>query len=340
MFCNKCGCTLPAVAKFCAKCGSRVETSTAPPSSGSFCVDCGRQCDPAYKFCNFCGHPLPGVQNQSETKETVGPVGGPAMPTTGSSGAPSETPAAPTSMPAQIPRAPYAAFVLWFLCSAILFSLVIFVLSYQASRAEVSPSATAFTFVCLIGAMLAGVAVKRTWTQIVVSESSTPAGHKRRRRVLVKSGVFVALFFSISALVGNVIAENGLEAIQVKADLKEMDVIGDRISKARTPAEGATINWYVQMYEALEPDVDRLNMVLHRLQTEYPVYAARFPDEGASGRNFISSLDISIRRMGLLKREIAVAKKIDGLDESEWRAVWVNEMIPVMKEEDSLDQTK
>ena len=110
MFCNKCGCILPAVAKFCAKCGSRVETSTAPASSGSFCVDCGKQCDPAYKFCNFYGHPLPGVQNQSETKETVGPAGGPAVPTTGSSEVPSETPAAPTSMPAQIPRAPVRRF--------------------------------------------------------------------------------------------------------------------------------------------------------------------------------------------------------------------------------------
>ena len=188
--------------------------------------------------------------------------------------------------------------------------------------------------------MLVGVAVKRTWTQIVVTESSTAAGHKRRRRALVKSGVFVVLFFSISALVGSVIAQNGLEAARIQADLKEMNVVGDRISKARTPAEGATIDWYVRMYLALEPDVDRLNMVLHRLQSEYPAYAARFPDEGAQERNFIANLDISIRRMGLLKRQIAVAKKIDGLDESESRAAWVNEMIPVMKEEDDLDQTK
>jgi hypothetical protein len=72
MFCANCACELPAIAKFCVRCGSRVETSIKavqlPPvtsqTSGviseriAHCSKCGAQNPGDFLFCTFCGTSL------------------------------------------------------------------------------------------------------------------------------------------------------------------------------------------------------------------------------------------------------------------------------------------
>jgi hypothetical protein len=53
--CPGCSATLPAGSKFCANCGSKIET--APPAT-AHCPNCGNQVAPGGKFCANCGNPL------------------------------------------------------------------------------------------------------------------------------------------------------------------------------------------------------------------------------------------------------------------------------------------
>jgi hypothetical protein len=65
MFCPNCSCELPAVAKFCVKCGSRVEAPpTASRALGSFCINCAKPLDSSDKFCSYCGHEVIPPQSQ------------------------------------------------------------------------------------------------------------------------------------------------------------------------------------------------------------------------------------------------------------------------------------
>src|SRR5262250_282110 len=62
MFCPTCGCELPAIARFCVKCGSRTapEAATTPSTFSAatgtfFCVGCGHTYESSHRFCNACG---------------------------------------------------------------------------------------------------------------------------------------------------------------------------------------------------------------------------------------------------------------------------------------------
>jgi hypothetical protein len=70
MFCRNCACELPAVARFCVKCGARVEWPathvTSPPLRAieSSCVNCAKPLDPSDMFCNYCGRETVHPQEQ------------------------------------------------------------------------------------------------------------------------------------------------------------------------------------------------------------------------------------------------------------------------------------
>jgi type IV pilus assembly protein PilA len=85
MFCANCACELPAVAKFCVRCGSTVESSTSatatrvatPPVGTSVearsvrCLKCGEQNPSGYSFCTACGALLRPVGSPVFVSNTV-----------------------------------------------------------------------------------------------------------------------------------------------------------------------------------------------------------------------------------------------------------------------------
>jgi hypothetical protein len=222
-----------------------------------------------------------------------------------------------------------------------LLSCAVFIIGYAFGADSWGDKAT----ICLVASMLTGsaalIACRKMWHRIVAIEG---VGNfilkRRRRRVLLKAAVFVLVFFGIFGFVGNVIGQNGAEAAQVKSDLLELKILGDRISRSRTPDGPAAIGWYVQMYRAIEPDVNHLDIVLHRLMTEYPSYNAKFPHEDPQTSENTSGFGTGIRRMALLKKQIAVAKKIDEVDQGEQMTMWQMEMHPILEEEEALDKAK
>lgn len=72
MFCPNCACELPAVAKFCVKCGSRVAVPTVRQASVSFCTNCAKPLDPSDKFCSSCGQKV--IQRQAEIRSTTSDI--------------------------------------------------------------------------------------------------------------------------------------------------------------------------------------------------------------------------------------------------------------------------
>ena len=342
MFCPKCACELPAVAKFCVKCGTRTQSQVAADSSlGSFCVNCGKRYDRSFKFCNFCGHPLPHPETQtapSEIPEAASET--PAQPQPPAEVGPLNSPTPPVAS-AKTTSAPYAKFTVWYLASVLSCSCAIFTIACGVGANSFGDVATMVLIVSLVATSLLIAAQSKTWRRIITIEPrNDELLKKRRRRVLVKAAVFVVLFGTTSAGVGYVIGQNGAEATQIKADLLEMQETGDRISKARTPNGSVTIDWYIQMYKSIEPSVDHLDAILHRLVNEYPSYGAKFPQNDQTASTVISNFNTGIRRMDLLKKQIDVAKRIEGLDRDVQRLVWRNEMIPLLEQEDALDKTK
>jgi hypothetical protein len=340
MFCSKCACELPTVAKFCVRCGTRTHSLVAADSlPGSFCVNCGKRYDPSYKFCNFCGHPLPHPETQNQRSDTAETVNEPLpQPSAGSA-----LPISPMPPPiqARTTRAPYAAFTVWYLASVLSCSCAIFTIACGVGGKSIDDIATVVLIGSLVAACILVVAGGRTWHRIVAIEPANDVAlKKRRRRVLVKAAVFAILFATISAGVGYVIGQNGAEAAQIKADLAEMQDTRDRISKARTPNGSVTLDWYIQMYKSIEPSVDHLAVVLHRLVNEYPSYGAKFPQNDQTASRVVSNLNIGIRRMDLLKQQIDVAKRIEGSDAEMQKLVWRTEMIPLFEQEDALDKSK
>src|SRR2546422_1474647 len=221
MFCHNCGCELPAVAKFCVRCGSRVEGPAATNETlGSFCVNCGIPYDPSYKFCNYCGHPVPHAQTQSAPAAAVGDDGVIPVQIQSHEEIAGRTPEVTASGSPQTGSAPYAAFAAQFLSSTVLFSCVIFTVAHALGRNRWGDTATGFLIVSLLAACWLAVAGRRTWGRVVATEPAGDVGLKRRRhRVLMKSAMVAALFFTVSAVVGNAIGLNGAEAAQVQAEV-------------------------------------------------------------------------------------------------------------------------
>lgn len=401
MFCQKCGSDLPAIAKFCAKCGTSITTSTPTAVSGSFCVNCGKPYEPTFKFCNYCGHALPAPQIQTPVIAT--PVSGPGE--TGDSDyarhysqmsdralsrlsedvsqlrpeahtalaaemakrklAPGTTiqpvaqiiqateaapaSAEPVSQPSTLTAttlsasrsdAPYAYFTLWYIASVALCSCGVFVIFHAIGAGTLGPIASASLTASLLLAFLTSVGVVNSWKKVVAAEFSVDDANlkKRRRRVIVKGAVLALLLFTALAVIGYTIGQNGVEAAQIVSDLAEVRTLGDRISKTRSPEGNPGIDWYVQMYPQIEADVERLDIVLHRLATEYPKYSAKFPEQNSSDQT-LSDVNTGIRRMALLKQEIAVAKRMQFIEEKEQVVTWTTEMYPLLKEEDALDKS-
>jgi hypothetical protein len=342
MFCPKCAYELPAVAKFCVRCGSRVEApATQHPAIGSFCVNCGRPYDSSYKFCNYCGHPVPQPKTQNEPATAAENESVPPMQILDSAAAVSHPPEATTSRATQKTGSPYAVFTVWYLVSTMLFSCAVFIVAYVFGADSWGNMVMFFLVAVLLAGLASVIACCKVWNRIVANEDDAGGGfRRRRRRVLLKAIAFVLVFFMISAVVGNIIGQNGVEAAQVNSDLLQVKTLGDRISKSRTPDGSVTISWYIQMYRSIEPDVNHLDAVLRRLAAEYPSYDAKFPHEDSHKSETISGFQTGIRRMALIKKQIAVAKKIDEVDQSDQMTMWQMEMRPVLDEEEALDKSK
>jgi hypothetical protein len=412
MFCPNCSCELPAVAKFCVKCGPRVEVpATTPRMSGSACLNCAKPLDSSDKFCSYCGHEV--MHSHSQVAQMASDIAtrnfekfaerysqmlsddllrlsadlsqltdvaqkalireiakrglndSPAILEQTHVGAPSveqpqpnvqavSTPSSSTAQVAPIqaiataqgaaavtpqkgPSVPYAKFVGQLLLFCFSTSVGIFSLFDAFARNTTAFAAEALS---LLLTLFFGWLAWTTWKSILKSEPRNELKSKRRvRNALVTSVVFILLYLGLAAFLGSIIGQYRAEAIQFNFDGNHQRELADRITKTRNAVTN-TIPSYLAMYAAIEPDVKDYSSTLSRLREDLGKYDDKFPAQNEATHKYIASIEREIRRSDLLAKQIAAAKRIGLLDEEQQWTVWQSDMVPLLKEEDGLDQTK
>jgi hypothetical protein len=237
----------------------------------------------------------------------------------------------------KVAPAPYARFVVQMLASCFFASVGVFGFFEAIAR-----NTTAFTILAfsVLFTFAVGWSARRTWQRILISEPETELKAKHRHQnILVASAVLVLLYLGLGALLGSVIGQYRAESIQFNVDNGHEKELADRISKDRNSVE-ANIPSYLRMYKAIEPEVREYSATLLRLRTEVGIYDSKFPDQHVGTGKYKAFIETEIRRSELLTKQIAIAKQIEPIAESQQRQLWQLDMLPLLKEEDGLDQSK
>jgi hypothetical protein len=235
-------------------------------------------------------------------------------------------------------NAPYASFVSLLLGSYLLISVLVFDVAHALARSRWESTTSAV--VAIVSVAFLAAFVRRAWRRVIVAEpAGDPMFARRHRRVLWTSTVIAMFFVSTAAVVGAAIGQSRAEAARLSSDVERMNTVGGRISRARNAVEH-TIASYVQMYKAIEPDVQELESTLQRVRIDLGIYDAKFPGQDEETHKSIASVETEQRRAALLKRQIEVAKQLDALDPNQQLAVWHAQMQPLLAEEEGLDKSK
>lgn len=335
MFCSVCGCQLPAVAKFCAKCGSAVErqqaikVDEASASSGEilFCVHCGRPHVPSQNYCNNCGkrllnspvaHSIPNsafamaaaqaTAAQLQVQELANP---PEY---------EPTPSTP----------PYARFAIFALAAGVMASIVAFDAGDDVARGKWTSTLSA-----AVAAILTAVLLKQasmTWTKMKAAQGNAAV---LRRKLVSRTIFFGVVFIVIGAFVGHAIGTSGAQTNQFIEDVERASQLNKRINQARTSAE-RTIPAQIGMYRSIAADVVEWEALLRQLRAELATYDEKYPAQHESTAKLIKSVELGLNRANLLQQQIKVAKEMESLPVSAQWDAWQNQMQPLVNQEDAL----
>jgi hypothetical protein len=233
-------------------------------------------------------------------------------------------------------KPPYARFTVQLVSSSLLAAVSVFAIADSTTRNQWDTMPLAL--LCFAVAAILALGARSTWLRIaaVREEGDTVTN---RRRVIVTSSVVVVGLLTGGAILGRTIGQNRTEAAQLNADLRRLTDVGARISKARNAA-GSTIDSYVRMYEAIEPDVKELETTLRRLKTELSLYDTKFPAQHDDTSKSIAGMETGLQRVTLLKQQIEVAKNIDRLQAFQKADTWRMQMLPLLAHEEDLDKAK
>jgi membrane-associated phospholipid phosphatase len=181
------------------------------------------------------------------------------------------------------------------------------------------------TVVMAIGFMLP---MPSLWSRIEMRDPNVAL----QQRVLVLLIVFLVLFVGTSAIAGRAIGTTGREAGQLLADSEERRTLGKAIARVRASTEGS-IPSQIAMYKEIGSDVDRFDVVLHRLEVELPIYDRKFPSRHSSTLTTLSWVLTDLKRNEFLKQQIQVAATIESADLPTQQKAWREQMQPLLDAE-------
>lgn len=344
MYCPNCACELPSVAKFCVRCGHRVEHAfgygAVPPETHLrlFCVNCGRPYEQTDVFCNNCGrpisHPDPAGTTQnpalSATKSLSGEEGIPnsVNPEGALAGDNSESTCAGVNRGVSIFN--YLLALLGCIVSAATVSL--FVADDLARQHWTDVLLLAGAVIFGAGCLSWFWSVDRRVRKQARSDGSVLS---QRRRILVNVAVFMVMFLAASSGIGYQIGVSGSETNQLFADIALMRTIGQRISAQRDSA-ARTVPAQIRMYESIASDVQQFASVADRLQAEIEIYDLKYPAQHSTTEDVIRDIKVASQRAALLRRQVDLAKQLELLGDDERWSLWSRQMQPLLDQEDSL----
>lgn len=339
MFCHSCSCELPAIAKFCVRCGALAGPAPGlSPTQGLFCVNCGKPYEPSHRFCNYCGSLLlPRPNHIGGNPVDRIPPSEPAVEALPVEAGSQIVLNVPQVNPPPEP-APYARFVLLFLSSALLIAGAIF--GFADALARNQWDGTVWIGLSMLAAIFLALGARKYLKRIFFAEPNSDVKFKRRHRhVAVTSAVVVVVFFTIAAASGTVLAQKRTILVAYNTDLDREVGLADRLGKAQSAGE-RTIPSQLQVYAAIEPLVLDYESTLIRLRTETASYDAEFPENHQRTSENIGILERELKRSRLLKQQIDVAKQIGALDSDGQMAAWRSDMQPLLDQENALDSTR
>jgi len=135
--------------------------------------------------------------------------------------------------------------------------------------------------------------------------------------------------------VGFEIGKDGQSTGQLVEDLHAMKRVRDRISELRTSVE-PNVPSHIVMYREIEADGQELDAILRKIQAELPEYDERFPDAHEQTLTSIASVDLGVKRVGLVQQQIAAARDIESLNPVALFQAWKQRMQPLLDAEIAL----
>jgi hypothetical protein len=272
-----------------------------------FCNRCGSEMPDCAKFCFACG------QAQQEVTPTL----------------PNETLENETT---------YAPFVFRLLCSSFVFAACIFDFSQLAIQKAPAINYLRPILLAVVGLWIA-YAARHAWSSLLRQEAALGSVSLQKHKKIRKPAIIIGLvFLSIAGLFGYRIGESRFELKTLNIDLAEYRTLGDNVSKFRSRA-GATVSDYIQMYETIEGDTNALDRNVSKLIPELSKYKNDFPEYSTQTEQSIRNVENTRRRLALIHQQIELAKKLKRVEDTEQSSAWKEEMIPLLEQEDKLDQS-
>ena len=231
----------------------------------------------------------------------------------------------------------YAPFIFRLLCSAFFFAACIFDFSQLAIQ-KATPAHYFRPLVFGAVALWATYAARRSWSSLRGAEPTVVNKlHQSQKQIRITTILMGALLLAIAALFGYLIGKNRLQLQTLNNDLAEYRVLGDSISKARSHP-GTTVSDYLQMYIAIEDDTNALDRNISRLLPELSRYLSDFPEFSSHTEHSIQNVEITRRRILLLHQQIETAKRLQSLDANDQLTQWRTDMLPLLEQEEKLDE--
>jgi hypothetical protein len=282
-------------------------------------------------LCSHCAFELPG--DARSCVKCGAQVDGSARPLAAESTCLDNTQAVggTLTLPSTAPP-PYALFVSQVLGLAISLSVAAFSAADNLAHGYWRFSPFVISSVVAVAVMLR---MPGTWRNVEAGTDADGVAHQRK--LLRLSIIFVVVFIGTAFIVGAAIGKNGKERAQLESDFREMSHVGGRISQARNKVE-RTVPAHLVMYRSIEADVENFETISRRLQADLAVYDEKFPEQHDQTAKSLQSIGVGLKRAGLLKQQIGVARDIESLDPvPRWRA-WQDRMQPLLDAEDALNK--
>lgn len=303
------------------------------------CTGCGNECHESDKFCLRCGTFL-SVQEGSYAAAPMfaGVASQPAAMTgAGTAVSPAPIPRRPDNSSSSyaneaspIQPAPYAGLMALLLAAIVCFSIALFclVLAWKMRAAGRD---------LLLAVQLAGAAGVSFWFALKKSKEIKLSPQSKGLRSLTLASICICLMFcSVAVGMGVQLGSRRAAFIALMNDWTHLQQVGQHISDKRNgvPAE---IPAYLDMYKAISGDVQDMQATTQKLLEEEQRYQTEYPEYSDTATKEMADLRIAQQRAALLSQQIKIAEKMSVQNEQERLATWLNEMSPVLKQEDALD---
>lgn len=254
-----------------------------------------------------------------------------AIDTQSTSTATSDQPA-PGAPPVSYSRFAVPLTVAVFSVPAMLFSLADNLARRHFSSGMLVASFAVVTVISLVMAV-------RERARLRSTAQTSPEVSENIRKIEKIALIFALLFGASTFLIGYFAGVSGSETKMFMSHLSKRRELGIRISAIRQRA-GEDIPAQIQMYKSISGEVEELDALIRQLRAEFAIYEAKYRVKDEEKKSIVQSFDTDAAWLGIMKKEIALAKELDKMQEAARSEHWTSDMVPLLIQEEFAARTK